>query len=732
MSLHLLHAALAAGTLLVAVPIAIHLFNRRKAIKVPFAAIRFVELSNRATARSLQIRRLLLLLMRCLMALLIPLAAARPFLAPDDFNPDAAQVPGATVIVFDDSLSMRLSVDDRSLFERGRAAAMEAVRRLDGREKAALLFAVGDGGDGAARLDYDRRPLLDALRDAEPKARGADLGAALERAARLLGEHKEPHRRVVLVSDMARGGTNLERKPFAALPEPPTLRLVDAGEGIDAVRRANAGIVDVQAARDTVAGRDAYRVKVRVLNAGTERRTGVRLSLFAGGVGVADGFVDADPGETVEKSFTQRFDARGLLKLEARLEPDALPDDDVRRATIDVGETLRVLVVNGEPSTTPFRDEVFYLERALNPKRTGESRLSLRTTTPDATAGLDFAAFDAVILANVPRLPDRAAAALVAWVEKGGAVLIACGAQLDTAFYNAKLAALLPGDLMEPKNAKPETDAGAAGAALGLDRIDLNHPTLAGFEGDALKSLYAARFEWFTPIRPDPARRKDIVLRYTNDQPAVAAVRVGMGRVLVYTATVDRGWTDWPIRPSFPAFMQQAVQWLTGRAFDERDMAASPGDTVTVAVERRDGAVSLVGPDGARTPLTAADAAAADARSDKAVYTFKAPDAPGVYRMESERGRPRGLAVNADAGESDIRPVDETEWRALVAGGDPAARARAAVEQGGDRVQELWRLLMGAAVAAFVIETLVAASLSRPVTRRGATGPGGQVTPVGT
>jgi len=66
------------GTAAALIPLAVHLFDRRKPRPHPFAAIAFVLRSQRRTASRLKLKRLILYTLRTLILLAIPVALARP------------------------------------------------------------------------------------------------------------------------------------------------------------------------------------------------------------------------------------------------------------------------------------------------------------------------------------------------------------------------------------------------------------------------------------------------------------------------------------------------------------------------------------------------------------------------------------------------------------------------------------------------------------------------------
>src|SRR6201986_1751646 len=94
------------GVAALAAPILVHLVRRTRARKVQFPALVFVRQIPQRTIRRRTIHNLLLMIIRCLAILLIVIAFARPFFS----GRSAAKTTGAagaTVILIDDSLSMR-------------------------------------------------------------------------------------------------------------------------------------------------------------------------------------------------------------------------------------------------------------------------------------------------------------------------------------------------------------------------------------------------------------------------------------------------------------------------------------------------------------------------------------------------------------------------------------------------------------------------------------------------
>ncbi|MGH7214044.1 MAG: BatA domain-containing protein, partial [Tepidisphaeraceae bacterium] len=100
-----------AGAALVAIPIVIHILNRRRFKTVPWAAMEFLLRALRKNRRRLQFEQWVLLATRCLVLFLLGMALARPLACSDQGLAGLAQRSGLHVFVIDNSYSMAYEAD---------------------------------------------------------------------------------------------------------------------------------------------------------------------------------------------------------------------------------------------------------------------------------------------------------------------------------------------------------------------------------------------------------------------------------------------------------------------------------------------------------------------------------------------------------------------------------------------------------------------------------------------
>src|SRR5439155_4616109 len=104
MELSLIHAGLAAGAALAALPVILHLFMRQKPKHVIFPALRLIRERQKRSRKKLRVKNWLLLLARMALLALMALALARPRIVTEASIGDQ-EVPTAIGLVFDTSLS---------------------------------------------------------------------------------------------------------------------------------------------------------------------------------------------------------------------------------------------------------------------------------------------------------------------------------------------------------------------------------------------------------------------------------------------------------------------------------------------------------------------------------------------------------------------------------------------------------------------------------------------------
>ena len=361
----------------------------------------------------------------------------------------------------------------------------------------------------------------------------------------------------------------------------------------------------------------------------------------------------------------------------------ALEADDVRAFSLRVRPSLQVLLVNGDPRTIPYNDEVFYLEKALLPGAGASSRLRPRVVQTFALATLDLSHVDVVILANVGEAPAGVAATLDAFVRRGGGLIVAAGDRM--AGPRARwVDRLLPAPVRGIR--KLGRDTGAPPVRLGPPPAGL--PMFELFRGPAGEGLRAATFDRYLLVAPTREDDRTTLLSFGDGAPALMERRMGEGRVLLLTTTVDRDWSDLAVSTGFLPLMQEACHHVARSTARSNARSAMVGGPVTAPIPEGARSAEWRDPSGAVTPVPDEAFEGADRVS------LSVAERPGVYSVtfrdrRSHQLRVEDVVVGSPPEESDLTPLSPELFAALSGPPSPEGDAEGAAPPP-ERRADLW------------------------------------------
>ncbi|MBI2187681.1 MAG: BatA domain-containing protein [Acidobacteria bacterium] len=405
----LFFAALAA----LAIPVLIHLIQREKKQVVRFPSLMFIQRVPYKSVRRRRIHNWFLLIVRLTALALIVLAFSRPFFERDDL--DLATGGAREVVVLLDQ-SYSLAMGDR--WERARAAASDAIDGLGPDDRGSVvLFSSGAEIAMRSTAAGERERLRAAVAAARPTAGATRYAPALKVAGSILAESSLPRREVVLVSDFQRTGWRGEEG--ARLPEGTTVRPVALTSGADL---ANASVTAVSLARSTFSNQERVAVTAVVVNRSTRSLRGGRIALEIGGRPIQTEPLEVEANSSTSVTFDPVTLAGPFMRGTVRTGDDALPTDNVFHFVVSPAQPVRVLVIDRGGTG----GGALYLMRAL---AIGDApRFEAAVRQPDAVPDEDLRRASAVIVNDVA-VPAALGRRLLRFVEAGGGLFVAAGSR---------------------------------------------------------------------------------------------------------------------------------------------------------------------------------------------------------------------------------------------------------------------------------------------------------------
>ncbi|MHC4983893.1 MAG: BatA domain-containing protein, partial [Planctomycetota bacterium] len=509
----------------VAIPIIIHLLNRRRAKVIDWGAMRFLLGSVAARNRRIMIEEIILMILRCLLVALAALAVARPFLRRESAIPWPAVFPAALAavicvaiagaswhyrkarwyllaaaagllmfaggasaadyflesrllptgsggtdfaVIMDGSVSTYLRHGGRSNFERIAGGATEVVKACKQSDAMSLIIAGPVPHQLTRGAISDKKRLHELLRKAKPTGGSMHVTRALETAANVLSEGKNPTKRFVLITDTQDIGwdtqspeswSSLAASLKKTCPKIPPEIICHRLELPTTV--TNATIESVKFSHKVIGVGRTVSIHVTVRNFGTEPLPPSTLALHIEGADkpLKEELKDIPRAASRSVTFEHIFEKPGPHVVSARLlANDDIVEDNAVMRVVDVTESLPVLIVDGAPSAVledsasaclsvalSAREDVLTSKGTKRPdtRKKGAEKDKVKSVIEplvilpeNLPREKNLKNYRAIILANVPRLPATSANALADYVSEGGGLLIVAGDRASPEFYN--------------------------------------------------------------------------------------------------------------------------------------------------------------------------------------------------------------------------------------------------------------------------------------------------------
>jgi len=639
-------------------PVIIHLLNRRRYRVINWSAMQFLEESVANSSRRLRIEQLLILLLRVLIIAFVVYAMARPYLGAIPGLP-AARPKRNVVVILDRSLSMRYDEHRVSTFARAGEAVANIIDVLEEGDSLNVVLAGVEARPIAPEpiVDYER--ITSLLRDIEPGGGEANFALAMEEDLTQLDKSYNPLRQIFIVTDRQARGWHAESEGhwFAALA-----RLQGAGAKprvyvlhVGTQKKENAAVAALAPAHDSVGIYQETRFDVRITNFGEEKREGLNVSFSVEDSEEQVAQVDVPSGESVSLSFRHHFTEAGSYLARVRIDPDALPADDQITTSVDVYDTIPVLVVDGSPYRTALTPPG-PLELALRPRDKDhpdfKTLLAVEVCRADEMPKLSTSKYHLVVLHDVAEVTHRHVSEIERFVDSGGGLLVLPGGRARPRSYNS----LLYRDGDGPLPARLERATGADGPIRAMAQA-FTHPALAPFRdpknGDFTLIEAHKHFRLLPDAKDEDAR---VLALLDNGDPLFVEKKFGQGRVIVSALPVDEEWTNLQKRSFFVPLMHYLAYYLAGSVHPPRNVPLGSPISRFLPLDSKDRFLKVFDPEGEEHEIRATE------KGDRLVATFSETDRPGVYRIEEPRsGRRTYYVVRSPVEESNLDPLNPRE-----------------------------------------------------------------------
>lgn len=685
-----LNIAFLVGLVAASVPIIIHLLNRRRVKRVKFSSLEFLDEVNKQRMRRINLRRILILILRTLAIVALVFAFARPTLRSGLLF--AGSMPKNVVVCLDASYSMGAAMESGTAFDAAKAIANDIVDEAGGSD---AINVVAFSKQATALLEQGTRNkgvVKGALIRVELSSETTSIRAGVDRALELIEKSDVEGGEIYVVSDF-RASDDSSFVDEAALPANVRVYFIPVYE--DEVD--NVSIDRVGVPRKLLRPGEVVKISVTATNHARQADASVPLEIVVDGDRKAEQVIKLAPSATQTVTFPLSLAEPGRYHGRVAKNRDRLPPDDDRFFLIEVSNTISVTVITGRRRATNADSpvpSVFYVEKALNPRGTSEGEFDVRVIDERDVTASSLPAGGVVVWVDPQNLESKRMALLQRHVQRGGGLLVFLG-NADGAMLNSSAFRALVG--IRGGAEKPAESRAA------FTSFEKAHPVFNLFTKDELELLSRAKVRAYTSARgvaPDSA------LAYIGGgDPAVWECVRGRGRVLVFAAAPDLATGDIPLSPMFLPLVHTSVSYLasSGEApgADEHLVGAPIAFTVS-QTGLDESQLAIRDPSGESLKPAIGERSAGEVQ-----VGFDRPAHPGFYRLYRDTTRVAEIAVNVDTRESNLSVSSLADQRpksvSVVRAGEGFRTDLREAKEG----REVFAAFLLLAVAALVAESVL-------------------------
>jgi hypothetical protein len=724
----------------IAVPILIHLLNKRKFERVVWGAMRFLKVSVEQNQRRLQIEDLLLLILRCLLLLLLGLALARPTIKSFGGGGWFGGAKVSAVVLLDNSYSMSATDGATSRFELAKKAADQAINSLPTGSAVSVLFASDFTPTGPIpEPTFDLNLARTTVKEAKVSDRASNLYPSVKKAVDTLRSRSAGTREIFLITDgQALGWRQFGeiRQTFEDTKKDVASHLIFVGSPED----QNVGVSELRLVSGPAVVNQARQFEIQLTNYGRRDAVNVRVKLRVDDNPPSDeGTVESiPPGASKSIPLWATFRSEGGHSVTAEIEHDRLPADDTRTLAVRAVNQVKILLVDGDPGAGGRESETYYLKNALVPVPRAEAEAYYNKITTITSQDLDSTKldqYDAVFLCNVTDFTDGVNQAFADYLKKGGGLIFFPGDNVRVSNYNNELAKkfqFLPATLSEEAHG----DASKDDQFVLLQDKNFEHP-IARLWNDPASSgtlnVHFYRMFDLTPVADEKAApvvtknaegveigRPATVLRFQDGKPAMMERTWGAGRVVLMASTADTAWNDIGARPHvFIPLVHRTLGSIVSRQDDSLNVKV--GERFSWRADNRlINREALIGRPGVpQTDANAFERQRISLVNNVPLLTYDDTSFAGAYPVKVTGDEQLDLvfAAQPDPDESRLdelatgqvdelsKVADVTRWQGNQNLGDEIQKKRVGTE--------LWKYLALAALALATAETILAHFFSK-------------------
>ena len=400
------------ASLLIAIPIVVHLFNFRRYKTVYFSRVKFLKEVTEDSRSGTKLKHLLILLARILTILCLVAAFAQPFIPLDE----STNTENVTSVYIDNSYSMQAEGKDGNLLNEVKNQSIELVRSLDENEKVNLITS--DLLSIHQRF-YSKSEVIDMIKEIDFSAKSTPMQNVIGLQLDLFnGLENEANNRLFIFSDFQKSSSTMDgwSRPevplfyYQAIPEQQGNIYIDSIWFKTPVHRVNTPI----------------DIHFRIYNSSDSDQNDLPVNLSINGSNPGPKRISVAANSFVDEKITFTDREPGTRTGKLSVSSSQLFFDDEFHFSYEIKEEVRILLIIGKDDRTVNIEQLYGLDAYYN----------CLSTTIGAVSQDDFKGKELIVLQNVNNIPSGIKDLLDESLKNGASVMLIPGSKLKLEDWN--------------------------------------------------------------------------------------------------------------------------------------------------------------------------------------------------------------------------------------------------------------------------------------------------------
>lgn len=613
------------GLFAAAVPLLIHLWSRRQAVTVDFSSLMFLVAAHRQNVRRIQLKQLLILLLRMLIVALIALVLARPFLT---LGLPLAAVRAKTdvVIVLDNSYSMQYEDVDGVWFEKAKTIASDVLRSLRHGDSASLILMSDIPQPIFRQLTPDIDGVITAVQNAEVSYRSTNIQPSVELAHEILSESNQQNKELYIVSDFAQNGW----ENWGVIPNRSGSRIILLPIRDGSAHNTN--IEEIVPSHQLIGVDLPFHIKTAIQNQSESALAQTTLTFYVDKQKKKTLTYSANANESIMTTLTHTFTTPGIHVGHLALTDDRLNTDNRRYFALSALGEIRVLCVS---------DDADYLTLALNPlsekQSTGVSvtatMIQPTTCTSDEFDTYPLQDFDVIIISDLVTISSESNKQVLEFIRQGKHVIV-----FSSEVYNQSW---IPVKFGQPITWRTPQQ---------VSHYDEKHPIFEIFSDNVLSGQYGPQF--YQSLSVTPTSDATVLARFGDDTPFLIERREGRSNILIFNCGLQQraNSNELLVNPYFLPLIQHSVLYVM-RSDTKKNI--NIGESFIAHYPQNPGGRAWI----KNIESSDSDVMSAVAIDEDGTMRYEQSEQPGIYQVEvqtKDRLIREFFAVNVPANEANL------------------------------------------------------------------------------